>query len=628
MLTTLGVIMLLHLSSGTITSSVLFQEVTAYHNRTSYKADFAYNVVSKIYNAFRQWFFTITFCEFTYFENRILKYTESKHYGYPVILLNGCPDENRTRIKPKINKHGQTAYVITGNVINLEISEYVVDTLIRTGVFKPRSTVIFILNEPVEIDSYFFYTMKTHFQFLWSKSITNSVVILKVVETLKTFTYNAFNNKIIDITDVEDISHLLYHQYDNLLGHVLRLSVYKKITSYDEIEPIHCNSRLTVTIMRRLNATCKPLAPRDGRTVGDMLTNGTALGVISDLIDGYTELELSSRILKNTYYGYIDTTYPLMRDELCFMLKGEVKQSSFTTTLKLISFTMFVVFMFNVVFMISITLLAWKFETYTLNLKQNKNYMPYGHIIMDLVKCFLRQTVTVRTGGPVYKFMAFVIIVYSLIVNCTIDGIITSAITYPRYISKINTFQELVNSNLTLGVYERHADMFNISLTASDRERLKNRIEIVNNKKVKQLIEHRNFHYALLLRKTDALSISRKIKNMENGRPIYQVMADCPIPCYIVYGLRNGSPYLRKIENILHHLYQGGITNYWLETENYKVAQILFDFESKTLKSLSLANLWSVYVVWTIGISLSSLAFLLELLIHYCYNKSEISESD
>ncbi|CAG9787622.1 unnamed protein product [Diatraea saccharalis] len=613
MLRLLGLLILLHFATGSLNTSVLFQEVIAYQNATYYKADYAYEVVSKIYNAFRRWFFTITFCEFTYFENRILKYTETTGYGYPVILLNGCPDTNRTRVKPKINKHGQTAYVITGNDISLDISEYVVDALIRTGVFKPRSAVIFIINEPIEMDSYFFYTLKCHFQFLWSKSITNSVVILKWEQTVKTFTYNSFKDELMDITDVKNITYLLYHQYDNLLGHVLRLSVYKKISNYDEDEPINCKSRLASNIMHRLNASCKPVAPRDGNTVGDLLDNGTATGVTADLMDGYTDLELSSRILKNSYYGYIDTTYPLMRDELCFMLKSADKQSTFTTILQLISVTTFIIFMFNVIFMTSVTVIVRKIEINIWNLKKQT---PTGHIIMDLVKCFTKQTVNLHKKRPVFRIMVLTIVVYSLIVNCLIEGIITSAITYPRYRSKVNTLDELFDSNLTLGVHNRYIEIFNASLTHSAREKLKTRIETINDKKIVEIIEERNFQYALLLRKSDAISVTQKVKNMAHDRPIFQVMQECPIPCFIVYGLRYGSPYLRKIENTLHHLNQGGIMNFWLKVEEYNIKRNIFNTDDKYLKPLSLANLRSVFIVWSIGLALSTVSFLLEILIY------------
>lgn len=178
MLKVLCIFLLIHHYSCLNLNSALSREIFKYHRETKFKANFARQVVDKIYNAFHQWYFTITFCEFTYFENRILKYTENYGDGYPVLLLNGCPDTNTTKVKPRYNIHGQTAYVVTSAVLHIDMSEFVIDALKRTGVFQPRSAVIFVINVPVQIDSYFYYHMKNHFQLLWSRSVTNSVLVL------------------------------------------------------------------------------------------------------------------------------------------------------------------------------------------------------------------------------------------------------------------------------------------------------------------------------------------------------------------------------------------------------------------------------------------------------------------
>lgn len=396
--------------------SALYQEVFTYHNETAEKAEYAYEVVDKIYNAFRQWFFTIIFCDFTYFENRILKYTETKNYGYPVLLLSGCASSASTKVKPKIDKHGATAYIITSEELSLEVNDDVIGALIRTGVFKPRTPLIFVIKVPVDVNSYFYYEMQQHFQLLWSRSITNSVLILWN-EKLTIYSYNAFLHEVKDITDVNNIESYLNRQYYNLYGHQLRLSVFRQIYLSNQTGPVKCDSKLAKTVISSLNASCLPLIPRDGSTVGDLLDNGTSTGVTGDLIDGYTDLELSSRILKNTYYGYIDTTYPLTNDELCFMVKKAERQSTFTSVLNLMSTKILLLFLSNVVLLITIAVIARKLEANILTQNRQTN----GSTLMDLVKCFLKQTADIKFLGPIFRFLIFMIISYSLIINSVID---------------------------------------------------------------------------------------------------------------------------------------------------------------------------------------------------------------
>ncbi|XP_041980150.1 uncharacterized protein LOC121733837 [Aricia agestis] len=591
-------------------SSPLYQEIEQYHNETNTKAEFAYQVVDKIFNAFQQWFFTITFCDFTYFENRILRYTETYGYGYPVMLLNGCPDTNNSKSKPKIDTHGQTAYLVTSDELTIDGSEQALMALASTGVFKPRSAVIFVINSPVSDDSYFYYAMKNHFQLLWSVSITNSVLVLWS-GSLKMFTYNPFCDEIRDITHVKNVTKFLLHQYHNLYGYPLRLSVFRKPYISDDPEPVGCNSRLVMTVMKQLNATCKPLKPRDDSTVGDLLENGTATGVTKDLMDGYTDMELSSRILKTTYYGYIDTTYPLIQDELCFLTKKSIKQSTFTTTLKLISKNMLILFIFNVVFLIVISVVVYKMES-----KIWKENRPAEETILDVVRCLIRQTVDVKFIGPVFRCVSLMIMIYSLIVDCAIDGIITSAISYPRYKPDIDTLAKLLKTNVTFGVHNRDFLLFNKSLIPEYYEQFKDRVEIVNDDKIKQILDKRDFGYAILLRKTDADYIARKPSNIVRGRPIYHTVQDCPVPCSIVYGLKYGSPYLPRLNYLLHHLNQGGILQYWSLTDEFTPRNVKTKELTKDKKALSTDNLKEFFIVWIVGLATSTGIFFSEFIVY------------
>ncbi|XP_063622369.1 uncharacterized protein LOC134794487 [Cydia splendana] len=616
MLTVLGIALLLK-HSLCVNPSILFQEVQAYHSETSAKTDFAYQVVDKIYNAFRQWFFTIIFCEFTYFESRILKYTENYNDGYPVLLLDGCPTSNNSETKPRIDKHGKTAYIVTSNQLTVENNDLVIYTLRRTGVFKPRSVVIFVINIEVTMDSYFHYAMKEHFQLCWGRRIPNSILVLWS-ERLRMYTYNPFFDQIIDVSNEKNIGRLLTRQYENLYGRELRLSVFRKPFIYDDTAQIDCSSRLASTMMSILNASCKALAPRDGSTVGDLLDNGTATGVTSDLMDGYTDLELNSRILKNSYYGYIDTTYPLSQDSLCFLLKKAGPQSTFMTTMKLISTDMFLIFMFNIFLMLLIALVVLKVE---LRWWAPKDTQSSATTVIELVKCFIRQTVVIKFLGPVFRAVVLLIIIYSLIIDCAIDGILTSAITYPRYKPEIDSAAALLASNLTLGIHIRHLRLFNNSLTPEYRRELEaqNRIEAFNDKKIKAFIDKRQFQYAVLLRQSDAKYISRKTSNLKYGRPLFHTMLECPLPCSIVYGLRYGSPYLPVIDKKLHYLFQGGILQQWVKTEEFTVNSKIgnaLSGNNKERKALTLHNLQEVFLVLIGGYVISGIFFIVELCLH------------
>lgn len=111
--------------------------------------------------------------------------------------------------------------------------------------------------------------------------------------------------------------------------------------------------------------------------------------------------------------------------------------------------------------------------------------------------------------------------------------------------------------------------------------------------------------------------MSRKPANMLEGKPLFYTMPDCPLPCFIVYGLRYGSPYLNRLNSIIHHLFQAGILQYWSRTEEHNVdRRRLGAIENKERKPLNMKNLQEMFYVLGIGLFISTVVFVLEILYH------------
>lgn len=197
------------------------------------------------------------------------------------------------------------------------------------------------------------------------------------------------------------------------------------------------------------------------------------------------------------------------------------------------------------------------------------------------------------------------------------QGIIISAISYPRYKPDINTLSELLQTNLTFGIHNRDFTIFNNSLNKDSYDIFKDRIEIVTDQKLKEIVDKRQFQYAILLRKSESDFISRKPSNTKNGRPLFHTVQECPVPCSIVYGLRYGSPYLIRINYILHHLNQCGILQYWAQSDKntlfQKNAKGLNAGNNRDKKPLSTGTLQEVFIVWMFGLIVSAGAFVLEI---------------
>lgn len=177
--------------------------------------------------------------------------------------------------------------------------------------------------------------------------------------------------------------------------------------------------------------------------------------------------------------------------------------------------------------------------------------------------------------------------------------------------------EQLATSNLTLGIHNRDAGIFNNSLSAKSYTMLKNRIVPFNDKQIKLALDKREFQYAILLRKSDSQYVSSKPANMHEGKPYFYTIPDCPLPCFIVYGLRYGSPFLQRLNYIIYHLFQAGILQYWSKTEEYSMDRNrLGAIQNKERKPLNITNLQELFYVLAIGEFISIVVFILEILFH------------
>lgn len=172
---------------------------------------------------------------------------------------------------------------------------------------------------------------------------------------------------------------------------------------------------------------------------------------------------------------------------------------------------------------------------------------------------------------------------------------------------------EVLYSNLTIAVHNRDFKLFNKSLSPSSYALIKNRIEIVNDKKIRDIIVNLKFQYATLLRQSDAEVIHSKPEYQHNGRGIFHVVQECPVPCFIVYGLRYGSPLLPQLNFILYSLSQTGITQFWSQTEDFAL-QRKISADQKRRNPLNMDSIREVFYVLLIGTFVSGISFVLEIL--------------
>lgn len=469
-----------------------------------------------------------------------------------------------------------------------------------------------------------FEEMEELFRLCWRKRIVNIVFLWFD----KVYTYNPF----LEVYDlVLNTSKVFADKYMNMNGMILKMSMFE--TALDAISIgkgnfIGRDAFLSQTLALSLNSNYTYLPPRDGITYGMKYPNGSMSGVFADVANFYGDITMNSRLVKLQFENILEHTYPHDREDIACLVPKSAKQAEYKKFTILFPELIWILLGASV---LAFTVL-WYFAT---DYKNREFLQTFFHVVsITLGIPILDQTGFKRRA--VLIFYTF----YMFLLLAAYHGVLTSVLTVPITLPEINTLSDLENSGLEIIAATRFKDMLQDNKGGSLTTKLIDKItRVPDDPDVDKVIKKRG-HYAVILKETFALRAVLERDNYQNGKPIYRVMKEKPMPSQVCYAMRfgvglpsllffqrfcfrYGSPALPRINKLLRRYQENGLNVFWkdwtvhLMTLMTRYKEMLSDDES--LKVLTLDNVSASYYILGLGFAGSFLVFMFEHFVHVIY---------
>ncbi|XP_064539471.1 uncharacterized protein Ir68b [Drosophila montana] len=476
------------------------------------------------------------------------------------------------------------------------------------------------------------------FEECWRKQL---LFALAITQPENIYDFQPFGDEGLQLKKVSSDVNYYIDKLRNLHGHELRFSMFTHPLRAQPLTPVESagfeaiDGSVARLLAKKLNATARYVVPRDGEAYGRCLDNGSFTGVVQDLVNGETHIALNIRFVLECMMPFLESLYPYTRTILCLVVPAAGLQPEYRIFVTAFRNSVWHLLLAN--FLIAFVLFVL-LQLVLCRIVGDASSHWYDVFEM-LFKTHLGQPVD--RFSPISSLRAFLIgwILFSYVLTSLYFAKLESSFVRPSYQPEIDMLDEFSPVGLRVHGIDTMFEAVNLSLSERHYRLL------TANHRVHPLQESEQFFELLISRryKKDVFIMrADKAKeflaltfNAEAERPAYHIVKQYLRSMPSTYVLPLGSPFLYKFQQILSNLYEHGFFEYWLRMDDVhrsRTSQSDEFFEDLGEQTeleadedaadpeewrqkrvvLTLDILQGAFYLWTIGIIVSIVGFLLE----------------
>ncbi|KAM7363459.1 ionotropic receptor 85a [Cochliomyia hominivorax] len=547
-----------------------------------------------------------------YFENE----TSLSYPGKILKVLNDCgvshiSFRNKFRTTPPeiLKDDGIEMYLI---MVLRNISQSLkLNMLRRRSASKYLTFIILMIENPTSVTKDWLYST---FEVFWNMWILNVAVIYYDKGLLHINRYDPFQHKLFPETAIVGkhnltIRHIFPRTILNMRRKPLRMCMYhdgiRSIYSYSD-KLMGSDGLMSSYLAERLNATriVDWVKPYGNTSISSDMC-------FKEIVDGSDDVALNIRFLSlETFYKRVEPTIVHSRDDLCVIVPKAKIASSFWNLFR--SFNMGVWFS-----IVSTLILACGFC-----LINYRKICQNSKFILQLYACIISMPFLKLHKPTSLGIFLYVWMVYGMLISVAFKANLTGNLVDRQYLPDINTIQDLAESPYMLATLPRHLKHLHRYIDPRNKygAMLKEKVVEIPDLQFKYLIDKNNLSYGYLQKYHVSIFRVNSRMHSQRGRPLFHVMNQCIVPFHAVYIVPYGSPYLGFINTLLRNAQEFGFINYWDRLMNaaFRSSRRSINRNRRNEDDepvvLKLSHYEAVFCFWYIGLALSSICFIIELL--------------
>ncbi|XP_065359817.1 uncharacterized protein Ir68b [Calliphora vicina] len=495
--------------------------------------------------------------------------------------------------------------------------------------------------------------LRRFFEKVWFKNILHAVAA--IVNSQELYTFEPFTPQGFQLKVVHKQPYF-YDKLKNFYHFELRISMFKDSVRAIPLEGAakqgykRVDGWVARTLVERLNASARYIAPTDSETYGALL-NGTFTGSLKDIHSGLTHIGFNFRYTLDHVKPHIEELYPYKKRLLYLVVPAAEMRPEYLIFANAFTYPLWRLLLINFFLILMVFIILQKLVERLPN--HNLENSPKHWRWYEIVEIFMKT----QLGEPVEGFSRisslrqFLItwILFSYVLTSVYFAKLESSFVQPIFEPELDNLQDLDKLKAPIYAFDVVFQAIKVSLDPKYYEIIsKNGIRVPRN------ISADDFSYslakkyknvAIILHGELAKEVLAHTYNDETKRPAFHIVKEYLRSLTSSYVLTKGSPFIHKFQTIVSSFYEHGFINHWLEVDaqqkNYlhRSTEFLQDLEEdfdwldnddvgatlptamqrKKKVVLNMEILQGAFYLWFAGICVSLLGFGIEFV--YCWHK-------
>lgn len=467
---------------------------------------------------------------------------------------------------------------------------------------------IFVLWPLVSIQNNLSNVIKDIYSWIWDQQFTKTLIItnwnnIYIMEPYPTLT-------IINKTDNWHIQDFFVNHVHNMKGYKIYSPIcydLPRVFQYDQNKISGTSARFMETFLKYRN--CSLI----NNGVCSMKTKQTInlKNMLTEISKG--TLEISVHTFMQFFNTLDGSSYPLSIDDFCIIVPFKKKSPEYLHLRIILDDASWYLLIGSLIYL---TIALWLCTPP----QQRDIGKTFLQSICSLLSLTPLSVVNISTRRM--RFVAVLLFILGFILVNIYLSKLASRLTIFISDHQIDTVDDIIEANLSILLLSHE---YPIMEAANFPQKFLDLLIIVERSEIDAYRESFNtsFGYTIPTDRWELLNMQQRYLD----KPIFRLTTICLGPFYLVYPLRNESHLYSSLKQFTMRTQQSGLQVYWKRATyadilSAEYAKILVGIEEK--KPLTLEFFYYIWIIWTIGLIISAIAFTIEIIAFFFRNNKLI----
>ncbi|KAJ9584516.1 hypothetical protein L9F63_021126 [Diploptera punctata] len=252
--------------------------------------------------------------------------------------------------------------------------------------------------------------------------------------------------------------------------------------------------------------------------------------------------------------------------------------------------------------------------------KEHKCYSGIVGILMNTLRILLSSSVYVQPRAGIAQIFFIIWVIFCLIISSAYQSFLIGYLTNPGYLPSIQNTKDLLDSGINIGIFKRNIVLSLEKLPNPEIEQVLSSYSLCDSDNMTHCLDRMSYvnDFALLGGRV-GFEFKAYVNYTHNGKTLFVPFHENLVEGHLSFFFQKGHLLLERFSVTIMRLQSAGMIDRWVVEIRLKYGKWFNkDLDEKDFNVLSMSHVQGAFYLLLIGIILSTVSFLLEVLTSYC----------